>query len=81
MPTYDYECTECDHTFESFHSIKENINKCPECGRKTNRLIGAGSAVLFKGGGFYQTEYRSTNYIEGKQYDNRQARKAQRLAK
>ncbi len=82
MPTYDYECTECDHTFEEFHAMKESRKKCPECGElKLKRLIGAGGAVIFKGGGFYQTEHRSQKYIEDKQYDNRQKRKSERLSK
>lgn len=82
MPTYDYECSECSHTFEEFHAMKENRSKCPECGKpKLKRLIGAGGGVIFKGSGFYQTENRSQKYIEDKQYDNRQARKSERLSR
>jgi putative FmdB family regulatory protein len=64
MPTYDYVCTACDHKFEESQSIKANpLKKCPACGKlKLNRLIGTGSAVIFKGSGFYQTDYRSDNY-------------------
>ncbi|MGR3320100.1 MAG: FmdB family zinc ribbon protein [Candidatus Anammoxibacter sp.] len=64
MPTYDYECTSCAHTFELFQQITEKPKKtCPECGkRKVQRLIGAGAAVIFKGSGFYQTDYRSKDY-------------------
>lgn len=64
MPTYDYECAECDHTFELFQSMSAKpIRKCPECGRlKVKRLIGAGSTIIFKGSGFYQTDYRSDEY-------------------
>ena len=64
MPTYDYECTECDHTFELFQSMSaKHIRKCPECGKlKVKRLIGAGSTIIFKGSGFYQTDYRSDEY-------------------
>jgi len=64
MPTYDYECDACDHTFEMFQSITAgHIRKCPECGKlKVKRLIGAGSTIIFKGSGFYQTDYRSKEY-------------------
>ncbi len=64
MPTYDYECDACDHTFEMFQSITAgHIRKCPECGKlKVRRLIGAGSTIIFKGSGFYQTDYRSDEY-------------------
>ena len=64
MPTYDYVCDACDHRFELFQSIKDNPKKkCPECGKqKLRRLIGAGAANVFKGSGFYQTDYRSDSY-------------------
>ncbi len=64
MPTYDYQCTACDHLFEHFQSISSPVmRKCPECGKpKLKRLIGAGAAVVFKGSGFYQTDYRSDSY-------------------
>ena len=67
MPTYDYICTACDHKFEESQSIKANpLKKCPACGKlKLNRLIGTGSAVIFKGSGFYQTDYRSDSYTQG----------------
>ena len=64
MPTYDYECAACGHAFEEFQSISDKqLRKCPECGKlKLRRLIGAGAAVIFKGAGFYQTDYRSADY-------------------
>jgi len=64
MPTYDYRCRECDHEWEVFQSIKANaIRKCPECGRlKAQRQIGPGAGIIFKGSGFYQTDYRSSAY-------------------
>ncbi len=64
MPTYDYKCNACDHSFELFQHITEKpIKKCPACGKlKAERAIGAGSAVIFKGSGFYQTDYRSEEY-------------------
>jgi putative FmdB family regulatory protein len=83
MPTYDYECKECGHTFEEFQSIvKAKLKKCPVCGKnKLERLIGSGGGIIFKGGGFYITEHRSRQYIADKQYDNRQAKKAETLSK
>jgi putative FmdB family regulatory protein len=64
MPTYDYVCDACEHEFELFQSITEAPKKkCPACGRqKLRRLIGAGAAIVFKGSGFYQTDYRSESY-------------------
>lgn len=64
MPTYDYRCSACEHTFEAFQSIKARpLRKCPQCGKdRLERLIGSGGAVLFKGSGFYQTDYRSESY-------------------
>ena len=67
MPTYDYECDACEHAFELFQSINEPVKKkCPKCGRlKLRRLFGTGAALLFKGSGFYQTDYRSDSYKQG----------------
>lgn len=64
MPTYDYVCDACEHQFEEFQSITAPaLKKCPECGRrKLRRLIGCGAAIVFKGSGFYQTDYRSESY-------------------
>jgi putative FmdB family regulatory protein len=64
MPTYDYECDACGHEFDLFQSITEPVKrKCPECGKpKLRRLFGTGAAVVFKGSGFYQTDYRSDSY-------------------
>ena len=64
MPTYDYRCRKCDHTWESFQSIKaEPEKKCPACGKKAaQRVIGAGAGILFRGSGFYLTDYRSESY-------------------
>lgn len=64
MPTYDYRCKACQHEWELFQSIKANpIKKCPECGKlKAERIIGAGAGIIFKGSGFYETDYRSDSY-------------------
>jgi putative FmdB family regulatory protein len=64
MPTYDYACEACGHRFELFQAMREAVRrKCPACGRlKLRRLIGMGAAVLFRGSGFYQTDYRSADY-------------------
>ena len=67
MPTYDYECAACGHRYELFQSITAKpMTKCPACGKRTaKRLIGAGASVIFKGSGFYQTDYRSDSYKKG----------------
>jgi putative FmdB family regulatory protein len=63
MPTYDYECSDCGHAFEEFQSISADpVSVCPKCGGSVQRLIGTGAGVLFKGSGFYQTDYRSAEY-------------------
>jgi len=64
MPTYDYKCDSCGHRFEKFQSITAPvIRKCPACGKlKLRRLIGSGAGIIFKGSGFYQTDYRSESY-------------------
>ena len=64
MPTYEYQCSQCEHRFEEFQSIKAKpLRKCPSCGAlKLKRLIGTGAGVIFKGSGFYETDYRSDSY-------------------
>jgi putative FmdB family regulatory protein len=71
MPTYDYRCDACQHEFERFQSIKAApVRSCPGCGkRRVRRLIGRGGAVLFKGGGFYETDYRSESYKKAAEKD------------
>ena len=66
MPTYDYLCDACGHEFEAFESIKADPQTvCPTCREpRLRRKIGAGAAILFKGSGFYQTDYRSESYRE-----------------
>jgi len=60
MPTYDYECSACGHRFEELQSFNESpLTKCPKCKKnKLTRLFGGGGAIIFKGGGFYETDYR-----------------------
>ncbi|MCX5714098.1 MAG: zinc ribbon domain-containing protein [Candidatus Omnitrophica bacterium] len=59
MPNYDYECTHCGHTFEAFQQMKdEPLKKCPKCHKKVKRLISSGGGFIFKGSGFYATDYR-----------------------
>jgi putative FmdB family regulatory protein len=67
MPTYDYVCNACGHVLEAFQSINEPVlRKCPRCKKpKLERRIGPGAGILFKGGGFYQTDYRSESYKQG----------------
>jgi putative FmdB family regulatory protein len=71
MPTYEYECGACGHRFEKYQSMTEKaIKKCPECGKsKAQRVISGGAGVLFKGSGFYQTDYRSKGYQESAKKD------------
>ena len=67
MPTYDYQCDNCGHEMEAFQSITANpLKKCPECGKqKLKRLLGTGAGLIFKGSGFYETDYRSDSYKKG----------------
>jgi putative FmdB family regulatory protein len=70
MPTYEYECRKCNHTFETFQSIKaEPLKRCPECRGKIKRLIGTGAGIIFKGSGFYETDYRSESYKKAAKAD------------
>jgi putative FmdB family regulatory protein len=60
MPTYDYKCLDCGYTFEHFQKISdEHLTNCPKCNGNVKRLIGAGSIPIFKGSGFYQTDYKN----------------------
>jgi putative FmdB family regulatory protein len=63
MPTYEYECSSCQYLFEAFQGISEEpLTECPRCGGPVKRKISGGSGLLFKGKGFYITDYRSENY-------------------
>ena len=73
MPTYDYLCDSCGHEFEKFQSITARpMRKCPECGQnQLKRLIGTGAGIIFKGSGFYETDYRSDSYKEAKKKEEK----------
>ena len=68
MPTYDYQCKACGHAFELFQQMSDSVKKkCPDCGKlQLKRLIGSGAGVMFKGSGFYETDYRSASYQKDK---------------
>ena len=72
MPTYDYLCDSCGHKFELFQGINDKlVRKCPECKKlKLRRLFGTGAALMFKGSGFYQTDYRSDSYKKAAKADS-----------
>jgi len=72
MPTYDYECEKCGHRFEEFQNITAaRLKKCPVCRKNAlKRLIGAGAGVIFKGSGFYATDYRSKDYRDRAKADS-----------
>ena len=70
MPTYEYKCLDCGIQFDRFQGITEDpIQECPECSGQTKRLIGAGAGLIFKGSGFYITDYRSEGYKESAKKD------------
>lgn len=71
MPTYAYRCKHCSHEFEQFQSITAKpIRRCPQCGKSSvQRLLGTGAGILFKGSGFYQTDYRTDTYKTAAQGD------------
>ena len=65
MPTYEYECRKCGHQFEQFQSMTAKpLRSCPQCRGRVKRLLGSGAGIIFKGSGFYQTDYRSKSYKE-----------------
>ena len=78
MPTYEYRCEKCGHEMEAFQSITASpLRKCPNCGKAAlNRLISTGAGVIFKGGGFYQTDYRSEGYKKAAEAETKSAEPA-----
>lgn len=83
MPTYDYVCDACQHAFEEFQSMKDDVlTVCPKCKKKKlRRLFGTGAAILFKGSGFYETDYRSESYKSGAKAESDAAKPAGDAAK
>lgn len=75
VPTYDYVCDGCGHAFELFQSMTDRVRrKCPKCGKPSlKRLIGSGAGVIFKGQGFYQTDYRSDSYKKAAEAEKKAA--------
>lgn len=70
MPTYEYECTRCGHRFERFQSMTDTpVKRCEQCRCKVKRLLGTGAGLIFKGSGFYLTDYRSSGYAEAAKKD------------
>lgn len=72
MPTYEYECTHCGHSFEAFQKITDKpLNKCPRCNNKVKRLISSGAGIIFKGTGFYATDYRKKSKSDTAKPENK----------
>jgi len=80
MPTYEYVCRNCDHQFEAFHSIKDDpLSQCPSCGDNAlRRLIGAGSGIIFKGSGFYETDYKRSGKNDSSGQSSEQTEKSEK---
>src|SRR5947207_2106004 len=78
MPTYEYHCDACEHHFDEFQSMSDKpLKKCPQCGKpKLRRIFGTGAAILFKGSGFYQTDYRSDSYQKAAKAEQESAKPA-----
>lgn len=80
MPNYDYVCQTCGHRFEVFQSMNDpKLTDCPQpgCGGTVRRLLGTGGALIFKGAGFYQTDYRSNSYQQGAKQDSAASKPAE----
>ena len=72
MPTYDYKCLTCNYTFEEFQKMSdEPIDTCPSCSGNVKRLIGTGAAPIFKGSGFYQTDYKNSSNNSNQKNDTK----------
>ena len=74
MPTYSYKCTKCNKVFDAFHSMScSDAQHCPECNSVGNKLMSAG-AVIFKGSGFYSTDYRDSGYLEAQKSETKDSK-------
>ncbi len=74
MPTYEYECQRCKHVFERFQSMTDTpLQRCPKCRGKVRRMIGSGAGLLFKGSGFYITDYRNESYHKARKAEQSDA--------
>ena len=81
MPTYEYECTKCGYEFERFQNMSdEPLKRCPKCRCKVRRLIGSGAGIIFKGSGFYETDYRSKSYKEAASKESSAAKDSKKSA-
>ena len=77
MPTYEYECQKCGHQFEVFQSIKDGPKKtCPKCKGRIKRRLSTGGGLIFKGSGFYSTDYRKPGYSEAAKKDTGPAKES-----
>ena len=71
MPTYEYECDNCGNHFERFQSMSEPpVKRCPKCRHGVKRRLGTGAGIIFKGSGFYETDYRSESYKKGEKKES-----------
>ena len=82
MPTYEYRCTSCKHDFEKFQRMSdEPVAECPECGASAERRLSGGAGLVFKGSGFYITDYRSDSYKQAQKSDRPESSKAEKSPK
>lgn len=76
MPTYEYECQQCGKVFEKLHGMTQKPRaKCPKCGGRAKKLIGTGAGIIFKGEGFYATDYRSKEYKDAERKEAESSKK------
>ena len=82
MPTYEYECTKCGHTFEKLQRISDDpLTRCPKCKGALRRLIHGGMGIIFKGSGFYTTDYKKSSALTGGNGSNKDKGKSSETPK